>query len=284
MSDLKDTQPTGESAKERSDKPMTSAEMAEKNKELKVRGYKLLSLENYCVTPKAQDWLIAQGMADTKRNPANPKAGFNYRLRFMVLKGRALNLGRQLTLTETQEAATWLQSTIASENGKAEELKKLRDVHTDETVNATVLTDGKVTCDIGEEEFEPMSWTAVKGDKPVIDSRTGQPFRSGNFFVLPNEDGTFRVGAIGRCCVDDYRGTLSQGTDPRLFHSHTYAEAVRIANDMTVEVEKVKMEEDKRRAKLAKLGSNVNAMGEVNRSAKLGFGNRRRGNEGGYRR
>ena len=171
---------------------------------------------------------------------------------------------------------------MTEENKTADEVKAIRDTRPDETVNATVLTDGKVTCDIGEEEFQPMGWTPVKGSSPIVDRRTGKSFRSGNFFVLPNGDGTFRVGAICRDCVDDYRSALSQDTDPSLFYSHTYAEAVRIADELTAEVEKVKLEEDKRKAKLAKLGSNVNSMSEVNRSAKLGYGGRRR--DEGYRR
>jgi len=48
------------------------------------------------------------------------------------------------------------------------------------------------------------------------------------------------------------------------------------------EVEKVKTDEEKRKAKIAKLGQNVNSMSEVNRSAKLGYGGRRR--DEGYRR
>ena len=273
---------TPKSAKERSDKPMTPAEMTEENKKRVPAGYKPLSLENFCVTPMAQDWLIGQGMADTKQGPANPRAGFNFRLRFTVLKNRALNMGRQLTLAETQSAAEWLKAKIAEENKTADEVKAIRDTRPDETVIATVLTDGKVTCDIGEEEFQPMSWTPVKGSSPIVDRRTGKPFRSGNFFVLPNGDGTFRVGAICRDCVKDYRDTLQQGTDPRLFHGHTYADAARIADELTAEVEKVKTDEEKRKAKIAKLGQNVNSMSEVNRSAKLGYGGRRR--DEGYRR
>ena len=251
--------------RERSDKPMTSAEMAEKNKELKTKGYKPLSLEGYCVTPVAQDYLIAGGYADTRPSPVNPKAGFNYRLRFQILKNRALGLGRQLTLAETKEAIVWLQDKLTEEGTKAEQLKTLRDVRPDDT------TSGLAMCDIGEEEFQAMSWTSVKDDRPVINQKTGEPYRSGNFFVLPNEDGTFRVGAICRDCVRDYRETLPQGTDSRIFHGHTHAEATSIAEEMGAEIGEVKAQDERRRAKLTKLGSNVNALGEVNRSAKHGF-------------
>jgi len=113
METPKSAKPMGGPAKERSDKPMTPAEMTEENKKRVPAGYKPLSLENFCVTPMAQDWLIGQGMADTKQGPANPRAGFNFRLRFTVLKNRALNMGRQLALAETQSAVEWLKAKIA---------------------------------------------------------------------------------------------------------------------------------------------------------------------------
>ncbi len=83
---------------------------------------------------------------------------------------------------------------------------------------------------------------------------------------------------------DDYRGALPPGTDSRLFHGHTRADAVLISEEMTAEIGQIKAVDEKRRAKLAQLGSNVNAMGDVNRSAKLGFRGTRRNDRGGYRR
>src|SRR3989338_3577694 len=102
METPKSAKPMGGPAKERSDKPMTPAGRKEENKKRLPAEYKPVSLQNFCAPPMGPDWLIGQGMADTKQGPANPRAGFNFRLRFTVLKNRALNMGRQLTLAGTQ--------------------------------------------------------------------------------------------------------------------------------------------------------------------------------------
>ncbi len=150
--------------------PLTLAELKAKN------------LENHFVMPDAHRWMVGEKL-DRLDNP------FNKELRFVVIRRRMENLGRQLTLAETQEAVNFLRNKRKMDGERHEQYKKLLDLRTDDTSpnkeGESCIAKVTKTC---QGQFVPTARYKVFNDKRVV--KDGKDVQLGSY-------GIFRVDARG---------------------------------------------------------------------------------------